>query len=90
LGLTGTPDQIEKVCKSYRVYFTKATEALGERDEDDYLVDHSIILYFMDPNGEFVEFYGNNADEQKITEKMKVHILNHLHPNKPSSWWSFK
>ena len=25
--------------------------------EDDYLVDHSIVLYLINPDGEFVEFF---------------------------------
>jgi hypothetical protein len=36
-----------------RVYFHKT----GESDTD-YLVDHSIIMYLIDPAGDFVTFYG--------------------------------
>lgn len=36
-----------------RVYFHKT----GDSDTD-YLVDHSIIMYLIDPAGEFVTFYG--------------------------------
>jgi cytochrome oxidase Cu insertion factor (SCO1/SenC/PrrC family) len=37
-----------------RVYFSKT----GEQGARDYLVDHSIIHYLVDPEGEFVTFYG--------------------------------
>jgi protein SCO1/2 len=36
------------------VYFSKT----GEAGAKDYLVDHSIIHYLIDPDGEFVTFYG--------------------------------
>lgn len=36
-----------------QVYFHKTSD-----DPDDYLVDHSIITYLIDPAGEFVTFYG--------------------------------
>jgi len=45
--LTGTKDQVAKIAKSYRVYFSKA----DEEDEDNYLVDHSIVLYLVSGRG---------------------------------------
>lgn len=43
--LTGTPDQVAKACRQYRVYFSKAD--INENDDEDYLVDHSIVLYLV-------------------------------------------
>eukprot|EP00216_Chloropicon_sp_CCMP2111_P000568 CAMPEP_0198236806 /NCGR_PEP_ID=MMETSP1446-20131203/2693_1 /TAXON_ID=1461542 ORGANISM="Unidentified sp, Strain CCMP2111" /NCGR_SAMPLE_ID=MMETSP1446 /ASSEMBLY_ACC=CAM_ASM_001112 /LENGTH=202 /DNA_ID=CAMNT_0043918745 /DNA_START=222 /DNA_END=830 /DNA_ORIENTATION=- len=60
IGLTGSKHQIEKVTKSYRVYFTKATDGEAD-DDDDYLIDHSIITYLLDPEGNFVKFFGKNS-----------------------------
>ena len=37
----------------HRVYFNKTAD-----NSKDYLVDHSIIHYLIDPEGEFVTFYG--------------------------------
>lgn len=50
-GLTGTTDQIAQVAKAYRVYYAphKTGAAPG-----DYTMDHSSILYVMDPAGQFV------------------------------------
>jgi hypothetical protein len=36
-----------------RVYFHKTSDS-----DTDYLVDHSIIMYLIDPAGDFVTFYG--------------------------------
>lgn len=42
---------------------SKAKETYGESGDDDYLVDHSIIFYFMGPNGKFIEHYGAQLTE---------------------------
>ncbi|KAH7316663.1 SCO1/SenC-domain-containing protein [Stachybotrys elegans] len=55
LGLTGTYDQIKDICKKYRVYFSTPENV---KPGQDYLVDHSIYFYLMDPEGEFVEVLG--------------------------------
>ena len=51
IGLTGTPEEIAKVAREYRVYYA-ARPAEGSPGE--YTVDHSSILYLMDPGGAFV------------------------------------
>lgn len=51
--LTGTKDQVEKAAKAYRVYVSKADE---HQEGEDYLVDHSIVIYLIAPDGECVDF----------------------------------
>ena len=50
-GLTGTVEQVAQVAKEYRVYYAphKTGPAPG-----DYTMDHSSILYVMDPAGQFL------------------------------------
>ena len=50
-GLTGTPEAIARVAKEYRVYYAEHRTGPGP---DDYSMDHSSVLYLMDPNGAFV------------------------------------
>lgn len=40
----------------------------------DYLVDHSIIMYLVNPAGDFVQFYGKNFDAEAVSEAVQQHI----------------
>eukprot|EP00262_Sarcandra_glabra_P007857 TRINITY_DN20910_c0_g1_i1.p1 TRINITY_DN20910_c0_g1~~TRINITY_DN20910_c0_g1_i1.p1 ORF type:complete len:340 (+),score=55.30 TRINITY_DN20910_c0_g1_i1:41-1021(+) len=63
IGLTGNVNDIKQVARAYRVYYMKT-----EEEGSDYLVDHSIVMYLMDPNMEFVKFFGKNYDADALAE----------------------
>ncbi|XP_010558375.1 PREDICTED: protein SCO1 homolog 1, mitochondrial [Tarenaya hassleriana] len=63
VGLTGTPEEIKSVARAYRVYYMKT-----EEEDSDYLVDHSIVMYLMSPEMDFVKFYGKNHDVDSLTD----------------------
>ncbi|KAL2117904.1 hypothetical protein VTJ04DRAFT_7564 [Mycothermus thermophilus] len=71
LGLTGTYEQIKAMCKAYRVYFSTPSNV---KPGQDYLVDHSIYFYLMDPEGDFVEALGR----QHSPEQGAKIILDHM------------
>lgn len=68
VGLTGSPAQIDECCKKFRVYANKVV--LG-KDPGDYLIDHSVMFYLVDPNGEFVDYYGGNLTPAEIAGRMR-------------------
>jgi len=49
IGLTGSPDDIARVKKSYRVYSAKVEGSAP----DLYTIDHSALLYLIGPDGRF-------------------------------------
>lgn len=71
VGLTGTYDEVKAVCKAYRVYFSTPKNV---KPGQDYLVDHSIYFYLMDPQGDFVEALGR----QHSPEGAAGVILGHM------------
>ncbi|KAH7198059.1 SCO1/SenC-domain-containing protein [Fusarium flagelliforme] len=71
IGLTGTYDQIKDLCKKYRVYFSTPQNV---KPGQDYLVDHSIYFYLMDPDGDFVEALGRQHSPQQASAIILDHI----------------
>lgn len=63
IGLTGSPDEIRKVARAYRVYYMKTLE-----EDSDYLVDHSIIMYLMSPRMDFVKYFGKNYNVDELVD----------------------
>lgn len=90
VGLTGTYDQVKSACKQYRVYFSTPPDV---KPGQDYLVDHSIFFYLMDPEGQFVEAMGRNYDEKsgvdKIIEHVKTFVPREEREKRKGKWYSF-
>ena len=64
VGLTGTPEEIEKAAEAYEVYYRAHLDG-RTTDGSDYSVDHSGHVYLMNPEGKFVAYYtqGIRPDE---------------------------
>ena len=68
--MTGTYEQIKRVAKHYRLYFSAPPRAVDD-DDSDYLVDHSIFFYLVGPDGKYVAHYGRNDTAETVADKIK-------------------
>jgi len=80
IGLTGSAEKIKEACRAFRVYFSA-----GPRSEDnDYIVDHTIIIYLLDPEGQFVDYYGQTKTSDDITNSVKLQMAKYQSQNSKS------
>lgn len=84
IGLTGDYEQIKSTCKAYRVYFSTPSNV---KPGQDYLVDHSIYFYLMDPEGDFVEAIGRNFTADQAAKVISDHIKDWEKPLKKETRW---
>ncbi|XP_029351114.1 protein SCO2 homolog, mitochondrial [Echeneis naucrates] len=74
IGLTGTSEEVKQAGKDYRVYANA-----GPKDEDgDYIVDHTILIYLISPDGLFLDYYNRTKDHNQIAESVRNQIQNYI------------
>lgn len=77
VGLTGSAEQVAAAAKAYRVYYRRAPEdprTADEEDSDDYLMDHSVYIYFMSPDDEYLLHFVRGQGPEKIAEEVRRHL----------------
>ena len=67
VGLTGTTEEVEAAARAYRVYYRKVKD---EKSSADYTVDHTSIIYLMDPKGEFVTHFTHATPAATMAERL--------------------
>lgn len=73
IGLTGNSEEVQHAGRDYRVY-----ASAGPKDEDgDYIVDHSILIYLVSPDGLFLDYYNRMKNQDQITQSVRNHIQNY-------------
>jgi len=70
VGLTGTPEQVRRAGQAYRVFYRKT----DEKSASDYLMDHSSIVYLMDPEGRYLKHFAYGTPPEKMAEGIRKAI----------------
>ncbi len=63
VGLTGSLEQITAAARAYRVYFRKTKDP---QSSAAYTMEHTSILYLMDPTGKFVTHFTHATPVDKL------------------------
>ena len=66
LALTGTAAQVARAAKAYRVYYAERAEPGG-----DYSLDHTSVIYLVDPKGRFAGSLDGAAAPGPLAERLK-------------------
>uniref|UniRef100_A0A8C6M3N0 Synthesis of cytochrome C oxidase 2 n=1 Tax=Nothobranchius furzeri TaxID=105023 RepID=A0A8C6M3N0_NOTFU len=73
IGLTGSLEEVEHAGRDYRVYASP-----GPKDEDgDYIVDHTILIYLVSPDGLFLDYYNRMKSQDQIVDSVRNHMKNY-------------
>lgn len=67
LGLSGPMEEINRLAADYGARF----EVHGDPASEDYSIDHTSIVYVMDPEGKFVTQFTHNASPQSMLAKLE-------------------
>ncbi len=68
-GLTGSPEEVERVIKAYRVYAKKIPLKDG-----DYTMDHTALIYLMDRKGTFVRPFDLKRKPEEAAADLKRYL----------------
>ena len=69
LMLTGPPADTAAVAKEYRVFYEKVPQPGGGKD--DYLVNHTSLVYLMSRNGRFLTDFAPGFTPQQMANGIK-------------------
>jgi protein SCO1/2 len=72
VALTGTAERVAATARAYRVYFAKRGDDGPEGDE--YLVDHTSIVYLMDPEGRYVLHFTHETSAAEMVARIAEHL----------------
>lgn len=68
LMLTGSKSQVDQAIKAYRVHAARASEGKDE----DYLVDHSSLIYLMDKDGNYEAHFDHQTPPEEIVKRVRL------------------
>ena len=71
VGLTGSPEAIAEAAKAYRVAYSKFQE---DKTTGDYSIDHSVLVYFMGPDGNYITHFAYGTPAAKMTETLRRYL----------------
>ena len=66
VALTGSDQAVADAAGAYRVYFAK----VEDEGSDDYLMDHTTVVFLMDREGKYVTHFNHTATAEEMAENL--------------------
>lgn len=67
LGLTGTVEEIARAARAYSVTYAK----VDDPGLSEYVIDHTSIIYLMDPQGRYVRHFSHLTDPADMAQTIQ-------------------
>eukprot|EP00667_Euglena_gracilis_P014336 EG_transcript_14855 len=82
VGLCGTPQQVQAAAQRWRVYYSVPD---AHTKDDDYMIDHSVVGYLVQPNGLLAGVYPQEFDTDDMVESIHRRMVKYDrdHPSNP-------
>jgi protein SCO1/2 len=73
IGLSGSPQDIDRAAKAYRVAYSKFVPE-GGNAAAGYSVDHTAFVYLMGPEGEYITHFPYGTPAAKMAETLRRYL----------------
>jgi protein SCO1/2 len=70
IGLTGSEDDIKSAADKFKVYYSLAEGS----NKDDYLLDHTSLIYIMDRDGNYSKHFHLDSKPEEIVEYIRMNF----------------
>lgn len=67
VGLTGTPEEVQRAIQAYRVYARKVEDP---KSTAGYTFDHSSIIYVMNPDGTYRTHFAHTTNVDSMADRL--------------------
>ena len=67
VALTGSSEQTQAAAKAFRIFYQK----VEDDSASDYLMDHTSIIYLMDPEGNYLAHFPHGSTPAAISEGLQ-------------------
>lgn len=71
VGLTGTPEQVDRAVKAYKAYYKKVSEP---NLPDAYSIEHSTRIYLMGPDGRYVTHFDYGTRPADMARQLRERL----------------
>lgn len=69
VGLTGSPEEIERVTREYGAFYAPVPQ-----DGGDYAVDHSGFIVLMGPEGEYLTHFESSVRAEELAQELERRV----------------